>query len=246
MGLDDHCAVAVMAKAPQAGRSKTRLVPTVSADTAAALSAAFLRDTTENIALAATLAPIHGYVAYAPAGLEALFEGHLADGTRLVLADGSGDMPGCIAGFGNCLFDVVRALLGRGYGAVCVLNADGPTLPTDYLLRAQALLSRPGDRAVLGPADDGGYYLLGLKRPHAALFADVAWSTADVADQTRARAAAAVLELAELPAWFDVDDRPSLLRLLHALKTGAPGYHAPATRAAIERLGIREHLAAAA
>ena len=244
--LGAQCAIAVMAKVPQAGRAKTRLSPTVPPETAAALSAAFLRDTTENIALAAARAPIHAYVAYAPAGLEALFDGHLAAGTRLVLADGSGEMPPGVAGFGSCLFDVTRALLARGYGAVCVLNSDGPTLPTDYLLRAQALLARPGERVVLGPAEDGGYYLLGMKRAHAALFAGVAWSTEDVAGQTRARIDACGLELAQLPAWFDVDDAPSLLRLLRTLDAEDGGYPAPATRAVIERLGLRERLAAAA
>ncbi len=246
MDLGGYCAIAVMAKAPQAGRSKTRLTPTVPPETAAALSAAFLRDTTGNIALAATRAPIHAHVAYAPAGLEALFDGHLAPGTGLVLADGSGAIPDGVAGFGACLFDVTCTLFRRGYGAVCVLNADGPTLPTDMLLQAQALLSQPGERAVLGPAEDGGYYLLGMRRPDPALFAGIAWSTADVAAQTRAAAAAAGLELTLLPPWFDVDDGVSLLRLLRALEADDGGYHAPATRAAIERLGVRDHLAAAA
>ncbi len=250
MDLSRHCAIAVMAKVPQPGRSKTRLSPTVPPEAAAAMSAAFLRDTTENIALAAARAPgdvpIHAHVAYAPAGLEALFDGHLAAGTGLVLADGSDAVPAGIAGFGACLFDATRTLFGRGYGAVCVLNSDGPTLPTDHLLRAAVLLSQPGERVVLGPAEDGGYYLLGMKRAHAALFTGIAWSTADVAEQTRARAAAAGLGLVQLPAWFDVDDGPSLLRLLRTLEAGDGGYPAPATRAAIERLGIREHLAAAA
>ena len=83
------CAIAVMAKAPQPGLCKTRLSPPLSAADCAVLSAAFLRDVTENIALAARGAPIQGYVAYAPAGLERLFDGHLAAGTRLLLADGS-------------------------------------------------------------------------------------------------------------------------------------------------------------
>ena len=241
-----RCAIAVMAKVPQAGRSKTRLTPTLSADMAAAMSAAFLRDTTENIGLAARLAPLDGYVAYAPAGLEALFDGHLSEHTRLLLADGAGDMPERVDGFGRCLFDAMRELLGRGYGAVCVLNSDGPTLPTDHLVLAASILSRPGDRAVLGPAEDGGYYLLGLKRTHHALFADIAWSTGDVAAQTRARAAEIGLELIELPSWYDVDDRVSLDRLLRAFELDEDGYGAPATRAAVKRLGIRERLAASA
>ena len=94
------CAIAVMAKAPQAGRSKTRLVPPLAPQQAAALSAAFLRDVTENIVAAGHMTAIQGYIAYAPLGLEALFDGHIAAGTRLVLADGSPDFPNGVQGFG--------------------------------------------------------------------------------------------------------------------------------------------------
>ena len=234
-----RCAIAVVAKAPRPGFSKTRLVPPLSPDSAAALGAAFLRDTTENIALASRAAAIQGYVAYAPAGLEPLFSGHVADNTPLLLADGSGEMPQGVQGFGRCLLHAVRALLEAGFGAACVLNADGPTLPTAILVRAARLLAAPGDRAVLGPAEDGGYYLLGLKRAHAELFADIAWSTDAVAAQTRERAGSIGLELAELPVWYDIDDGAALNRLLASWRE-PPGdaFHAPATRACAERLGL--------
>ena len=83
--LSTVCAIGVMAKAPQAGRSKTRLCPPLLPAQAAALSTAFLRDVTENIAAAARSAEIAGLIAYAPAGSEALFGGHLAEGTGLLL-----------------------------------------------------------------------------------------------------------------------------------------------------------------
>lgn len=210
----ETCAIAVMAKAPQPGRSKTRLTPTLTPEQAAALSAAFLRDITENIALASRTAPIHGYIAYAPQGLETLFAGHIADGTQLVLADGSPDMPHKIQGFGRCLLHAVQSLLAEGYGSACVLNSDSPTLPTNILIQAAKLLAQPGDRAVLGPADDGGYYLLGLKAAHAHLFEDITWSTDSVAAQTAKRAQEIGLELITLPTWYDVDDATSLYRLI--------------------------------
>jgi rSAM/selenodomain-associated transferase 1 len=211
------CAIAVMAKAPQPGRCKTRLVPPLEPDQAAALSAAFLRDVTENIAAASRAAPIHGYIAYAPAGLEPLFDGHLAEGTGLVLADGSPEMPPKVQGFGRCLLHAVQSLLAKGYGAACVLNSDSPTLPTGILAMTADLLARPGDRAVLGPADDGGYYLLGVKQAHARLFEDIAWSTETVALQTASRARELGLELAMLPTWYDVDDAAALYRLIDSL-----------------------------
>ena len=103
-----------MAKAPQPGRAKTRLCPPLQPTQAAELSEAFLRDITENIALASRSAPIHGCIAYAPKGDEGWFHGHLADGTGLVLADGSPAMPRDVQGFGRCLLHAARVLFDIG------------------------------------------------------------------------------------------------------------------------------------
>jgi rSAM/selenodomain-associated transferase 1 len=232
------CAIGVMAKAPQAGRSKTRLCPPLTADQAAAMSAAFLRDTTENLLAASRHAAIAPYAAYAPAGTETLLRSCLAEGTALLLADGSAPMPEGVAGFGRCLLHAIQGMLAAGHAAACVLSSDSPTIPTAVLVQAADLLRAPGDRAVLGPADDGGYYLLGLKAPHAAMFRDIAWSTETVADATRARAREIGLELIELEPWYDVDDAASLGVLLRE----TVGYAAPETRAAIARLGLRDVL----
>jgi rSAM/selenodomain-associated transferase 1 len=237
------CTIGVMAKAPIPGRSKTRLMPLLTPEEAAAMSAAFLRDVTENVRLAARQAPIRGCIAYAPAGAEALFDGHLAEGTGLVLADGSPPLPPRVQGFGRCLLHAVQTMLADGQRAACVLNSDSPTLPTSLLVDAAvSLLERP-DRVVLGPAEDGGYYLLGMSAPHAHLFEDIAWSTDTVAEATRARARALGLELIELAPWYDVDDRAALLQLIEDIAAPADGtalqpYPAPATAACIARIGL--------
>ena len=203
------------------------------------MSAAFLRDVTENIRLAAREADIKGYVAYAPAGMEALFDGVLAPGTELVLADGTGDMPDDVQRFGRSLLHATRALFRRGHSAVCVLNSDSPTLPTGCLVAAaQGLAVAP---VVLGAADDGGYYLLGMTALHAGLYAGIEWSTELVAAQTRTAAAGLGLAMRELPVWYDVDDAASLRRLLDDLASGT-GYPAPATAACVAALGLRERL----
>jgi rSAM/selenodomain-associated transferase 1 len=221
-----------MAKAPQPGRCKTRLVPPLTPEQAACLSAAFLRDVTENLALAARRQAIAPSIAYAPAGCAHLFDGLVADGTGFVLADGSLPPPPGVAGFGRCLLHAVTTLVGDGFASVCVLNSDSPTLPTGLLEQAASILAMPGERAVMAPAEDGGYTLLGMKAARAALFTDIDWSTDRVADQTRARANAIGLQLVELPRWYDVDDAASLCRLRRDLANGT-GFAAPASARAL-------------
>jgi uncharacterized protein len=244
MGCLLDCAIGVMAKAPRPGFSKTRLCPPLRPDQAAGLSAAFLRDVTENIALAGRQVPIAGYIAYAPEGQEARFDGLLAAGTGLLLADGSPLMPPDVQGFGRCLLHAVLAMLARGHGSAVVLNSDSPTLPTALLVRSAVALAAEGDRVVLGPADDGGYYLLGMKAAHAHLFADIAWSSDSVAETTRVRAGQLGLEVVELPTWYDVDDHVALVRLLDetampAARNGLLPYAAPFTSLALARMGMR-------
>ena len=118
-----------------------------------------------------------------------------------------------VRGFGRCLLQAARSLFDRGHDAVCLLNSDSPTLPTSLLSRAARALAEAGDRVVLGPADDGGYYLIGMKAPHVHLFEDIDWSTSRVAEQTRQRARALGLSVVELDTWYDVDDAAALTRL---------------------------------
>jgi rSAM/selenodomain-associated transferase 1 len=241
----ERCAIAVMAKAPRTGTVKTRLVPPLAPHEAVALNASFLRDITENIRIAAATAPIDAFIAFAPAGAEASFDGLLAAGTRLVLADGAVEMPHRVQGLGRSLCHAAVALFDRGYESVALLNSDSPTLPTAYLRRTAEALSVAGDRIVLGPAEDGGYYLLGMKALHMLLFEDISWSTGSVAAQTRDRAKALGLEVVTLPTWYDVDDRSGLLRLLDELFGAAAsdcsreqGYRAPVTANYLGRLGL--------
>jgi hypothetical protein len=195
-----------------------------------------LRDTTETVRAAAASVPIAGYAAYAPPGTEEGLIPHLAPGTPLILADGSMPAPADVKGFGRCLLHAVQALFDRGHAAACVLSADTPTLPTAILVTAATLLLTGGERrAVIGACDDGGYYLLGMRRPHSGLFADIAWSTDTVAATTRDRAAALGLDLVELPLWYDIDDATSLDRLVQETFSSNA---APWTRLAIGTLGL--------
>jgi rSAM/selenodomain-associated transferase 1 len=207
--------MAIMAKAPRLGHAKTRLVPPLSAEDAAALSACFIRDAAENIAAAAQQAAIDGYIAFAPPDAEAEF--------RLLLAPETQLLSSRRRGLGASLFDAAVDLLGAGYGSACLINSDSPTLPTSILVAAAKMLAPPGDRLVLGPAEDGGYYLIGLKQAHPRLFEDIAWSTPKVLAQTQERGREIGLATTMLPIWYDVDDIGSLRRLNKQLEQASAG-----------------------
>ena len=114
---------------------------------------------------------------------------------------------------GERLINAADELLNNGFESVCLINSDSPTLSGELLHIATSSLARDGDRVVLGPSQDGGYYLIGLKRPHRNLFERIAWSTADVLAHTIERAAEINLPVEFLPTWYDVDDAATL-RLL--------------------------------
>jgi rSAM/selenodomain-associated transferase 1 len=203
------CAIAVMAKASIPGRTKTRLIPPLTAEQAANLNTSFLRDVADSLVNASALANIAGFMAFAPAGSAVFFRGILPETIGLLESEAPD--------FGACLFHAAAMLLDAGHDAVCLLNSDSPTLPKAYLVAAATVLAVPGDRVVLGPSTDGGYYLLGLKRAHRRLFEDIDWSTERVSGQTLTRAKELGLPVQRLPTWYDVDDLDALRLLVGEL-----------------------------
>jgi rSAM/selenodomain-associated transferase 1 len=204
-----QCAIAVMAKASIPGRTKTRLVPPLTPEEAANLNTAFLRDIADSLIGASACADIAPVMAYAPAGSAAFF--------RDILPARIGLLETVAPGLGECLFHATATLLDAGHDAVCLINSDSPTLPAAYLVAAATVLAAPGDRVVLGPSTDGGYYLIGLKRPHRRLFEEIDWSTERVTAQTLARAQELGLAVHQLPTWYDVDDLAALRVLIGEL-----------------------------
>jgi rSAM/selenodomain-associated transferase 1 len=220
-----------MAKAPLAGEVKTRLVPPLTAPEAAELNMCFLRDMAANIESVSETAAASGLVVYTPAGAESAFDRVLPAGFKLLVQRGPS--------LGERLCNATGDLLEQGYGAVCLINSDSPTLPQSILIRAMELLARDGDRVVLGGADDGGYYLIGLKHAHQHLFKGIAWSTPDVLTRTKERAAEIELPVEMLPSWYDVDDAETLSRLCEDLfftKSSDAAYPAPHTRAFLDSI----------
>lgn len=192
----------VMVKAPRAGAVKTRLVPPLSGAEAASLAASFARDTVE---AARRVAP-RVVVAYAPADgrgtLEALFE----DEGLLWFEQRGEDLGARIESAASHAFSL-------GLGPVVIVGTDSPTLPRSFVETAVASLSNEESDVALGPAEDGGYYLVGLRRFFPGLFGSVEWSTPRVYRQTARNAGRASLRVLELPRWYDVDTPEDLRRL---------------------------------
>jgi uncharacterized protein len=203
------CGIAVMAKASTPGSTKTRLVPPLTPEQAARCNTAFVRDVADNILAAAAQASIAGYMAFGPPDARPFFQENLSREIGLIEA--------WYPSLGDCLLSAIVQLFEFGHTSAIVLNADSPTLPTSLLIETARVLAQPGDRVALGPADDGGYYLLGVKDVHRRLFQDIAWSTERVARQTLDRAAELRLPVHLLPTWYDVDDVRALKMLLTEL-----------------------------
>jgi rSAM/selenodomain-associated transferase 1 len=203
------CALAVMTKAPRAGQVKTRLVPPLTAEEAAELNKCFLRDIASGISSATTNKEASGIAVYTPIGAESAY-GDILPGDFSLLPQRGGD-------FGERLWFAAQDLFRCGFDSVCLIDSDSPTVPAENFSKAIALLKPNGDRILLGPCDDGGYYLIGLKKPHRTLFEQIDWSTKHVFDQTLHRARGINLEVELLPTGYDIDDAAGLRRLCDEL-----------------------------
>lgn len=227
------CALAVMTKAPEAGRVKTRLVPPLTPEEAAELNKCFLRDTAATISTAcsrrlmddagntrqtrhshashseAATARASAIAVYTPVGAESTYDNILPADFSLLPQRGDK--------FGERLYFAVEDLFKCGFPSVCLIDSDSPTVPAENFAEAVQLLSAREDRVVLGPSDDGGYYLIGVNKPHRHLFEQMDWSTERVFNQTIQRATEIGLGVKLLPSGYDVDDDSSLRRLCNEL-----------------------------
>ena len=150
-----------------------------------------------------------GIAVYTPVGAESAY-------TDILPADFS-LLPQRGDKFGERLYFAVEDLFKCGFESVCLIDSDSPTVPAENFAEAVELLSTTEDRVVLGPSDDGGYYLIGVKKPHRHLFEQIDWSTERVLNQTIQRATEIGIEVKLLPTGYDVDDGASLRRLCNEL-----------------------------
>jgi uncharacterized protein len=253
------CALAVMTKAPQAGRVKTRLVPPLTPDEAADLNKCFLCDTAAAISSACSSRSVNqaekmgsksecrashseaaitqccGVAVYTPVGAESAYTDILP--ADFLLLPQRGD------GFGERLYFAVEDLFKCGFASVCLIDSDSPTVPAEHFAKAVELLSTSEDRVVLGPSDDGGYYLIGVKKLYRHLFEQIDWSTERVLNQTIERTTEIGLEIKLLPTAYDVDEAGSLRRLCdELLGKNAGGGVAPNTRKFLVSIAAQDKL----
>jgi len=207
----------VVAKRPAAGQTKTRLCPPLSGEAAAGLYECFLRDTLDMMRHVPGVARGIGYL---PEDATDYFR-RLAPDMALTPQRG--------ANLGERLDHLLTNAMSAGARQAVVMDSDSPTLPAEYLARAFAELDGTAD-VVLGPCDDGGYYLIGLKRPQPRLLRDVEMSTPFVVRDTLALASELGLRVALLPQWYDVDTVAELNRLRVELRE-TPAQVAGHTRA---------------
>jgi rSAM/selenodomain-associated transferase 1 len=201
-----------MAKAPREGEVKTRLIGALSPAEVTELYINFLRDTfalmeevqSEREALALALC-------YTPAGEEEAFEIVEREGS-LMLAQRGEDLGERLS---SCFMD----LFDLGFDSVVVIGADSPTLPADFLFEAFERLADEYD-VVIGPAEDDGYYLVGMRKFRREIFEGIPWGTGGVLSTTTDRVRDAGLNMILLPVWYDVDTPEELVRLKEELKSG--------------------------
>jgi rSAM/selenodomain-associated transferase 1 len=181
----------LFAKWPEPGRVKTRLAAATSPAWAADVALAFLRDVTDR------LSAVHArrVLAFAPPDAGPLFAGVVRDRFTLV-PQADGDL-------GRRLSSFIEGQLAAGAESVVIVGTDSPTLPVAHVEEAFALLQRAD--VVLGPATDGGYYLVGCRHRPPPIFDGIVWGGPTVLAETVTRLADPAWRLALLPPWYDVD-----------------------------------------
>ena len=190
--MKDNCNIlGVFAKRPSVGLGKTRLAESTSPAWAQRVAEAFLEDSFDRFAQVGASRTI----VYAPAEATVFFA-QLADERFELIAQEAGDLGQRLQHF----FGHART---QGFSRIAAVGSDSPTLPIAYIEEAFRLLETHD--VVIGPAFDGGYYLIGSSSTVITLFDAIPWSTARVLEATVERVHAASATLALLPPWYDVD-----------------------------------------
>lgn len=208
-GLNLSTALVIFAKAPILGHVKTRLCPPLTPDEAATLHGSFVLDTLERTkaAVGRLKLSMDRHLACAPSTTHVFFK-IMEERQGVKLIDQVGD------DLGARMHQAVETMFSRGYRRTVLIGTDVPTVPLEHFKQALTLLD--SHELVLGPALDGGYYLIGMNRTIPELFTNMPWSTDQVLRLTQDRAAQLGLKTALLQPWRDVDTLADLEALVEA------------------------------
>lgn len=193
-------AVAVMARKPEPGLVKTRLVPPLSPEDASRLYHCFLLDKIEQVK---GINEASHYIAFTPESSRPFFENLIPSAFNLIAQAGE-DLGSRLANASETLFD-------EGYERIAIIDSDSPNLPTKYIM--DGLKALESADVVLGPCEDGGYYLIGLSSRLLQIFEGIPWSTSKVTEVTVNRAKELGRTITFLPKWYDVDTFEDLRHL---------------------------------
>ena len=223
----------VMAKAPVPGTVKTRLVPHLSPQEATDLYRCLLKD---RITTIQTLTGVALAIAYTPANAKNAFIPFCENGLRLFPQKGNH--------LGERLNNIFVDKLADEFDAVSIIDSDTPDLPVSAVQASFTRLMSDQTDVVFGPCHDGGYYLVGMRRPHPKLFANIPWSTDKVLPNTLERARELGVRTDLLPRWNDLDTIDDLIAFyrLHKNKADQKGWAGEMTfnyLARMEAKGLR-------
>jgi uncharacterized protein len=192
--------VAIMGRAPSSD-GKSRLIRDLGTGDGPGLRLALLRDTLDSV----SAVEAEKAVLYTPPDREAEM--------RAVTRFPAVFLPQRGSTLGERMREGVLELLTSGFDAVVLIGSDLPNLPAAHVSTALGLVTRAGETVVLGPTEDGGYYLIGLTRSRPELFEDIPWGTPVVLQRTREAAAALGIPVQTIPLWYDVDSASDLQRV---------------------------------
>jgi rSAM/selenodomain-associated transferase 1 len=195
-------ALVVMARVPSDTRGKSRLTSDLGGDHVG-LRRALLEDTLDSVR---RVADADVFVAVEPAAAIAEMRGLVGEGVHLFPQQGDT--------LGERMRNAFEHLFATGYSAVVMIGSDLPSLPASHLTQALQCVRDGRDPVVIGPASDGGYYLIGLRRLCPDLFTSITWSTADVLTATTRIAEKCGLTVSFISPWHDVDTVDDLRRVL--------------------------------
>jgi rSAM/selenodomain-associated transferase 1 len=220
-------ALAVMVKAPIPGRVKTRLCPPLTPEMAAELYRCFLIDIFKRVA---QLPRVNKIIGYTPEGTQATFRNLLPSRDFEFIPQRGQDL-------GERMANLFEDLFRSGYTSISLIGSDCPHLLLEFLQKSLDYLKNPDVEVVLGPSEDGGYYLVGLSRPQPEIFQGIPWSTDKVLTETLNRIHQLGLKVALLSPWYDIDTLEDLKKLAKE-ELKQPGKDLP-----LETLGfLRKHL----